>query len=232
MNGSEWSVGLHANLTQGEPVSGSDGLSAILNHEGRFAGRRTLMRACFLGQVKVETLEREIQAQWDLCDSSGVRLAHIDSHQHAHLIPMVRVAIQCVADRGKVPVRRLSLKTVGEGGLRAMKSRALNHLARRGEKKSGARALVDCELISIFQTDGLPSAAIYKSLLSQSQSNFIELMVHPAIVESEHQALTDISVVSQADYDTLRSDDWRDVMKSSEFKFMSTAEMIRRAESC
>jgi predicted glycoside hydrolase/deacetylase ChbG (UPF0249 family) len=91
------SIGLHLNLTWGAPL----GSMPRLAPHGRFPSLATLLARASMGLLDAAEIAAEIQRQLDALEA-GLRAApdHIDSHQHVHVLPVVRHAlIEQVAHR-------------------------------------------------------------------------------------------------------------------------------------
>jgi chitin disaccharide deacetylase len=86
----ELDVGLHLALVEEQAVLGPDVLPTLVDETGRFP--RTsgeFIRRAILGGINWLEVEREIAAQIALFQETGLRLSHLDSHQHLHMFPPV-----------------------------------------------------------------------------------------------------------------------------------------------
>ena len=86
----ELDVGLHLALVEERAVLGREGLPTLVDETGRFP--RTsgeFLRRAFLGRINWDEVEREIAAQIARFQNGGLRLSHLDSHQHLHMFPPV-----------------------------------------------------------------------------------------------------------------------------------------------
>lgn len=82
-------LGLHLNLTTGRPLCPPSEIGSLVDRSGRFFGLGQLAARMTLGLVRREHLERELAAQLARADQLGVRLAHLNSHHHVHLHPLL-----------------------------------------------------------------------------------------------------------------------------------------------
>ena len=83
-------VGLHLTLVEERAVLGRDELPTLVDETGRFP--RTsgeFFRRAFLGRINWDEVEREIAAQIARFQNTGLRLSHLNSHQHLHMFPPV-----------------------------------------------------------------------------------------------------------------------------------------------
>src|SRR5947207_884283 len=97
-------VGLHLNLTAGEPVS--EGGTLVDAHTGRFYGLAGLVTRALTGRIDPEHVAEECGAQLARLHAAGVRVTHIDSHRHVHALPGVWRAVVATARAHGVPFVR------------------------------------------------------------------------------------------------------------------------------
>lgn len=86
----ELDVGLHLSLVEEQSVLGPELLPTLVDETGRFP--RTsgeFFRRAVLGRISWDEVEREIAAQIERFQKTGLRLSHLDSHQHVHMFPRV-----------------------------------------------------------------------------------------------------------------------------------------------
>jgi chitin disaccharide deacetylase len=83
-------LGLHLALVEERSVLGHEVLPTLVDETGRFP--RTsgeFFRRAFLGRIRWDEVEREIAAQIARFQTTGLRLSHLNSHQHLHMFPPV-----------------------------------------------------------------------------------------------------------------------------------------------
>jgi chitin disaccharide deacetylase len=86
----ELEVGLHLALVEERAVLGHDALPTLVDETGRFPRTSAeFIRRAFLGRINWDEVEREIAAQIALFQKTGLRLSHLNSHQHLHMFPPV-----------------------------------------------------------------------------------------------------------------------------------------------
>jgi hopanoid biosynthesis associated protein HpnK len=86
----ELEVGLHLALVEERAVLGGEALPTLVDETGRLP--RTsgeFFRRTFLGRITWDEVEREIAAQIARFQKTGLRLSHLNSHQHLHMFPPV-----------------------------------------------------------------------------------------------------------------------------------------------
>ena len=86
----ELDVGLHLTLVEERAVLGHEVLPTLVDETGRFP--RTsgeFFRRALFGRIGWDEVEREIAAQIERFQKTGLRLSHVNSHQHLHMFPPV-----------------------------------------------------------------------------------------------------------------------------------------------
>ncbi|XP_078010608.1 carbohydrate deacetylase isoform X2 [Phascolarctos cinereus] len=82
-------AGLHANLSEGRPVSPSLGSRAsLIGPGGFFLGKMGFRKALAEGRVMLPEVREELRAQLSrFQDLLGQEPTHVDGHQHVHVLP-------------------------------------------------------------------------------------------------------------------------------------------------
>jgi len=86
----ELDVGLHLALVEERAVLGREVLPTLVDETGRFFRTSSeFFRRAVLGRINWDEVEREIAAQIARFQKTGLRLSHLNSHQHLHMFPPV-----------------------------------------------------------------------------------------------------------------------------------------------
>ncbi len=87
-------VGLHVALTNGRAMLPTDRVPDLVDRNGRFDRRlvRAGVRYFALPRVRAQ-LRSEIQAQFQAFAATGLRLDHVDAHNHMHVHPTLLAMI-------------------------------------------------------------------------------------------------------------------------------------------
>lgn len=191
-------VGVHLNLTQGRPICSPSQVPSIVTAEGLFyptpgiLARRILTR-----KVTPRDVEVELRSQIEKIASAGVRITHLDSHKHIHLLPplfglVVKLARDYGIDCVRCPVEPASsalgpLQSGREGWLRISKQyvlgRALSTLAACQVKKVAHAGLYRPDYFYGLSQTGFLDAAILEQLLRAVPDGTSEIMCHPGYVD-------------------------------------------------
>jgi predicted glycoside hydrolase/deacetylase ChbG (UPF0249 family) len=80
-------VGVHLCLTVGNPCSNKSKLAPILR-DGEFLKHwGQVVRTIYTNQVDLRNIKDELSAQISKVQGTGLKISHIDSHQHIHMVP-------------------------------------------------------------------------------------------------------------------------------------------------
>ncbi len=84
----ELEIGLHFNVTTGFSVRKVKEASLLVDQNGKFKNGflKLVLLAIFKRKKLMLEVAEELKAQLDLIQSAGLKLSHIDSHRHIHMI--------------------------------------------------------------------------------------------------------------------------------------------------
>ena len=85
----ELRVGVHFNLTTGRPLLPVGQVPSLVNSAGIFYKMPVLLPRMIAGLVRQEEIHAELTAQMERCLEYGLKIQHVDSHQHLHAVPSV-----------------------------------------------------------------------------------------------------------------------------------------------
>lgn len=171
-------VGIHLTLV-GEPPLSDPASLPTLAPGGRLPHYfTTLFRRLLLGRISHDEIEREMAAQVARAVDAGIKVSHLDSHQHVHLHPaMLPIAIR-VARRFAIGAVRAARQVFAFSGIRPA---LLSLFARRAAgrlRANGLRTPDTC--LGLAETGSLDEARLAQ-LLDALPEGASELVCHPGI---------------------------------------------------
>jgi predicted glycoside hydrolase/deacetylase ChbG (UPF0249 family) len=93
-------VGLHLSLVGGQPVAPAKSVPSLLERNGEFpANAREHLVRWLKGRLSPEEIENEFAAQILRAREAGLKIDHLDTHQHIGFLPPVGRAVETVAKR-------------------------------------------------------------------------------------------------------------------------------------
>jgi len=180
----ELDIGLHLALVEERAVLGRDVLPSLVDETGRFPRTSTeFIRRAVLGRIRWHEVEREIAAQIALFQSTGLRLSHLDSHQHLHMFPPVFKIVRRLARsidnvwiRNPVgPWRKSPDTPVGRWVQRIGLN--LSCLSARGLQNRSKLAMPDG--LYGFEVSGCLTRSAIEQILGRIPHGLYELICHP-----------------------------------------------------
>lgn len=227
-------VGVHLTLVAERPLRANG--SSLVEENGRFpAGHAAFVRRWALGRIRRADVQAEWSAQIERVLDQGIRVTHLDSHQHVHALPGLADLALALAGRYRIPFvrapveplrmdRPLSLHSInrmcGSAFLRA--SWTLARLAAAGSAEH--RPL---RFLGFHDGGRLDRRRLRRLLASLRPDRAYELMCHPGFTpeeahvkswqyrhEEELQALTDPLIRSEIAARGIQLCSFKDLMAS------------------
>lgn len=186
-------VGLHLTLSNGTSLLPSAQIPLLVDEDRRFADSpaRAGLHYYFTGRARSQ-LRREIEAQFRAFARTGLRLSHVDGHQHLHLHPTVFPLVLEFASRYGACGLRIPSEPfwcsaqIDRSGLGRRAVVALGHAyLRSGCRRRLARAgLANCDRAIGSFMSGRMSAGYVMSVLSGLNCGSVEVFLHPSVTDS------------------------------------------------
>jgi predicted glycoside hydrolase/deacetylase ChbG (UPF0249 family) len=198
----ELDVGLHVNLTLGDPVSDPARIPTLVDAEGRLLAECVLLRQALRRRVASADVYREVLAQAEALRALGVTPSHWDGHRAVAFWPWFREpSARAAAEAGirKVRSPRVWVIQPGRDGASARRAWRLRHPRRLATDAN--RRLVRSRLRGRFAFPGWrtsPSAVVadggdahrFALVFAGLPEGTCELVTHPGHPDAELAALT------------------------------------------
>ena len=191
-------VGVHLNLSDGEPVAEPESVPNLLGNDAKFAGgpKGLLLRRA-RGGLRLQEVEVEWVAQFQRVRDAGIEPTHLDGHKHVHMLPgLFEIALKLAKKHGigavRVALEESSLRTALASGAKhnagvvmkqGVEARGLKLLAGDArELAEGAGIATADYFCGIAQTGELTREGV-EQLLKNLPEGTTELMCHPGYVD-------------------------------------------------
>lgn len=223
-------VGVHLNLSDGEPVAPRELVTSLLNDQGELEGRP---ESLLLRLARRSVLLREIEEEWDAqiqkVRNSGITPTHLDGHRHVHMLPgLFEIALRLAKKHGIAAIR-ISHE---ESGLRAalsagekqkvtvvmrqgVQARGLKLLAPDAHEKTGRAGIATADYFcGIAQTGELTREGVLR-LLEILPEGTTELMCHPGYADEDlAKSATRLQTSRQTELEILTDTEIRNLVAS------------------
>lgn len=171
-------VGIHLTLVGEAPLSDPVSLPTLAP-DGRLPHYfTTLFRRLLLGRISHEEIEREMAAQVARAVDAGIKVSHLDSHQHVHLHPTLLPITMRVARRFAIGAVRAAREVFALSGIRPA---LLSLFARRAAGRLRANELRTPDAcLGLAETGSLDEQRLAQ-VLAALPEGASELVCHPGI---------------------------------------------------
>lgn len=220
-------VGVHLNLTVGQPITKDSFVSSLLNGDGEFINSPARLAILSLIYPAVRNAIRaEFAAQIQSVINSGIKPTHLDSHKHIHSFPLIFPIVCELAERFKIPavrwtfepkeLSRMPWPLPSEGG--AKRARLVRIMAKinRMQKSSlfKTQALLGVAHTGKIDTTFFRAVALYNS------ADIAEVMTHPGFIDGLDRHKTRLIQQRQLELETLCSEKTKQYIKDAGIKLV------------
>lgn len=238
-------VGVHLNLSDGEPVAPRELVTSLLNQRGELEGKpESLLLRLARRSVSLEEVEREWDAQILKVRDSGIQPTHLDGHRHVQMLPgLFEIALRLAKRHGIAAIRisheasslraALSFGTKQKGAVvmrQGVQARGLKLLAPDAREQAERAGIATADYFSgIAQTGELTREGVLR-LLEILPEGATELMCHPGYVDAElAKSGTRLQASRQKEVEILTDTEIRNLVASQGIRLIDYAFVAQEA---
>ena len=193
-------VGVHLNLSDGEPVADRELVTTLLNDQGELEGRpESLLLRLARRSIPLHEIEQEWDAQIQKVIGAGIEPTHLDGHRHVQMLPGLFEIVLRLAKRHGIAAVRISheessLRTALSAGAKqkgsvvmkqGVQARGLKLLAPDAREQAERAGIAAADYFcGIAQTGELTREGVLR-LLEILPEGTTELMCHPGYVDAD-----------------------------------------------
>ena len=225
-------AGVHLMIVHSRPVLPPEGIRSLVQEDGRFLpGYGEFMARYLSGGVRDEEVEAEWSAQIARLRGAGVRITHLDSHQHLHLVPgLFRIALRIARANGILAMRFPRVPTVLRRAERGSVRRSLEFLPLRLMEQSNlphlnASGIRTPDRFFGFHSTGHLDQKALRSVLFGVPQGTSELVCHPGMGEPEHSPIMGWEYEWRAELEALTSPETRRIAESQGIELTTFADL-------
>jgi chitin disaccharide deacetylase len=183
-------VGLHVVLVEGSPLTDPSQIPDLLDAGGRLRndlaryGAEIAMRPSLRRQAA-----KEIAAQFEAYESTGLPLDHVDAHRHFHLHPTVAGLILSIGRQYgmcalRVPVEPRHIIAGIDPRARQSASRITAPWAAWLRRRAQQAGLTTADAVFGFAWSGAMTAPRLAALVGRLPAGVVEIYLHPAVTDA------------------------------------------------
>ncbi len=193
-------VGVHLNLSDGEPVAERELVTSLLSDTGALEGRpESLLLRLARRSVLLNEIEQEWNAQIQKVRDSGIEPTHLDGHRHVQMLPgLFEIALRLAKRHGIAAIRisheESSLRAALSAGAKqkgsvvmrqGVQARGLKLLAPDAREQAERVGIATADYFcGIAQTGELTRDGVLR-LLEILPEGTTELMCHPGYSDAD-----------------------------------------------
>jgi predicted glycoside hydrolase/deacetylase ChbG (UPF0249 family) len=201
LDGAGIPVGVHVVLTQERALGGPGPLT---DPSGRLPARVTRLVAAWAARrFRPEDALREISLQIERLLNAGIRLKHLDGHEHVHALPFLSRSIPSIASRYDIS----RIRDVGAPGFvslhRRLAGTLLSWAGRRLRNADRSHRLVQESRLWGFDVSGRMDRRSLDRILERLSDGRNEIVTHPATADLPRYA--DWGYAWRREFDSLRA---------------------------
>jgi len=224
----QFDYGVHLNLTQGRPILPPERVPSLVTSSGTFPSLRLFMTRFFAGRVRLHQIRDEWRAQIATVRAAGVRVTHLDSHQHVHLLPRIFArAMSPLARQDGLGVRVMDGPVEGHGPWPHPKSLLLSLATRRALRADSGCPVSGHGFGTAFMRQ--PTLRLLRSVLSRARpGRTYEFVVHPGRVDAALRSSGDTYLEGrEREVAFLASEEFRAVVRHAGMAILATPGLPR-----
>jgi len=223
-------IGVHLNLSDGEPVAQRELVTTLLNDRGELEGKpESLLLRLARRSVLLEEVEREWDAQIQKVRDFGVEPTHLDGHRHVQMLPgLFEIALRLAKRHGIAAIRisheESSLRSALSAGAKqkgavvmrqGVQARGLKLLAPDAREQAERAGIAAADYFcGIAQTGELTREGVFR-LVEILPEGTTELMCHPGYADAElAKSATRLQASRQAEVEILTDTRIRNLVAS------------------
>ncbi len=178
-------IGVHLCLVDQKPVCKPDEIPSLVEEDGRLQKSYAVFtKKYFLRRISIEEVRREWRAQLSRAADVGLKITHLDSHQHLHVLPrLLPVAADLARHFGvefiRLPADDPALGIRAPSGVRRAQGAFLAGLADRARRKLQQWGLRSSDAFFGFACGGNLGRDHWLRLIPKLREGVTEIMVHP-----------------------------------------------------
>lgn len=179
-------IGAHLTLVAAKPILPVDKIRSLVDSEGNFfSNHMDFINKYVRGQISLQEVYNELQAQISCIKQAGIPITHLDSHQHLHVLPAILDICLTLAKEYNIKAMRIPAEGyLFTGGYSITPSRligkcGLTFLARRAQKIARASGIFTPDYFFGMLAGGHLSSSYLINILKALPKGTSEIMMHP-----------------------------------------------------
>jgi chitin disaccharide deacetylase len=187
------SIGIHLNLTLGNPLLSQNGCRTLTDKDGGFFRYPRFIRRILLNRVDPLEIKKEFRAQIERFLKSGLSCSHINTHKHIGTIPSIlSIILELTKEFGIRKMRHPDEAGLFPGKIilnnffkrETIRSNIVSFLARRAKTKLSRQNIAFPDyFFGISESGFRENENRFAFFLKSCREGISEIMCHPSLME-------------------------------------------------
>ena len=213
-------VGIHFTLVKGTPVLPPSKIKSLVDSSGNFCEDFSVfVKRYFTGRVNFDEVKAELSAQAYKIQNSGIKISHVDSHQHLHVLPKIFEIVSDLAIKLNVKAMRIPYAKDF-----SVSKTALNFLSSRARHKAKKLNFAVPDKFFGIVAGGSINEKWLCSVIDDIE-NTAEIMTHVGSDNKILQASLNWDHDFEAELNALKSDEVKDKIKINNVEIINFKEI-------
>lgn len=220
-------IGIHLNLTEGQPLSKEPIVSLLVNGNGQFKYTADELAKKSLISFKTrKAIKAELAAQIQWAVERGIRPTHLDSHKHIHSFPAIYPIVCRLAKRFNIGAIRFPYEPTSVLHLpwppidkSSRKRLKITRIMAKINRLQNPKFFKTKATFGIAHT-GKIDLYFFNTLASAELPEIAELMTHPGFTKGLENFKTRLVEQRKVELDTLCSENTRKLLKITGIKLI------------
>jgi chitin disaccharide deacetylase len=167
------------------PLSPPLQVRSLLGPDGAFLpGFRAFAARYFLGKIDAAELEAELRRQIERLLAAGLKLVHLNSHQHLHVLPRIFEIVLKLAEEYRIPWVRAPRDPAASLSPRSLEIGILNRIGRQARRRLDGSAIRTADrTVGVLDAGHLTPERLRR--LFRDVEGVTELVCHPGVGDGE-----------------------------------------------
>lgn len=232
------SVGCHVVLVDGSPLLRPQRVPSLVSTSQFPPGFGAIAKKALRNQLKRDEIEAEVTAQIQHIQQAGVRVTHVDSHKHVHMLPglgaaIIRAARNCGVHAIRnpfVPVKPLAFADLARRP--KLWTRYTETKVLRGYQRQFRKNVTEAGMITTDGSFGVISTGaldldLFRAIIGSIPDGTWEFVCHPGYIDVELGAIrTRLRESREKELEVLTSVSARKALDEQGIQLISYADLI------
>lgn len=232
------SVGCHVVLVDGEPILPANQVSSLLENESQFPTTfGAIAKLALRKKLRPPEIEAEVTAQVRRIQSEGLKVSHVDSHKHVHMLPIIGDAIIRAAKACRIrairnpfiPARPLAFAHLARRPklwTRYTETRILRRYHAHFRKQVSDAGMVTPDGSFGVISTGALDAALFRAIINSIPDGTWEFVCHPGYVDADLGMIrTRLRESREKELAVLTSEEARTILNERDIQLISYADL-------